>query len=78
MRYYATAGRYSNIQNDLDFAFDATSLGRGGQTLHYTYSITAADAAGFTATATRNTTDDAGQSGRTVTVNQAGTVGGTS
>lgn len=76
IRYFAQYSAYTNNIALLDFDPNATA---GGQTVHFTYAITAAAGATFTATATRNATDlPAGiPPNRTVTINQAGVVGGT-
>ncbi|MBI3315511.1 MAG: prepilin-type N-terminal cleavage/methylation domain-containing protein [Candidatus Omnitrophica bacterium] len=73
MRYYATAGTYTTSQADLDFDFSTTALSRGGQTLHYSYTVPTGSVSGFTVQARRNTADG-GDGATTVTINQAGVV----
>ncbi len=76
LRFFAQTGAYTNAIANLDF--DPASVA-GGQTLHFTYAVATPSAVTFTATATRNATDlPAGApANRTVTITQAGVVGGT-
>lgn len=74
IRYFATSGSYTATLGQLDFDPNATA---GGQTIHFTYAVAVTGGGtGFTATATRNAVDG-GDGTSTVTINQAGTVGGT-
>lgn len=72
-RYYSQKGTFAPDVRFLDFdPGEAAAL----QTVHFSYSITEADAVGFVATATRNTIDG-GDGVGTITINQEGVLGGT-
>ncbi len=71
------AGAVGSATGPIDFDFSAATLEVGGQTLHFSYAVTTATTnTVLLLTATRNATDG-GTAGDTVTLNQAGVVGGT-
>ena len=75
LRYYAASNKYTGTFTELDYNPTDTA-DASGQTVHFTYGVGNVAATTFTATATRNG-NDAGDGTSTVTLNQAGAVGGT-
>lgn len=74
LRYFAQNNTYVGATfANIDFN---PNVGGGGQTAHFTYAIGGLAAATFTVTATRNAVNG-GDGASTVTINQAGVVGGT-
>ncbi|MCG3176061.1 MAG: hypothetical protein MOGMAGMI_00999 [Candidatus Omnitrophica bacterium] len=73
LRFFIQNNTYTNNMAQLDFNPNANPA---GQTPHFTYGITSATATTFTMTATRNATNG-GDGVSTVTINEAGNVGGT-
>lgn len=73
LRQFAQNGSYTTNLTLLDYDPNSTE---GGQTRHFSYAITSASATAFVATATRNSTNG-GDGSSTVTINQAGVIGGT-
>lgn len=73
LRFFVQNNAYTNNFALLDFN---PNVNPAGQTPHFTYAITAANATSFTITATRNAVNG-GDGASTVTINEAGVVGGT-
>ncbi|MCG3176036.1 MAG: hypothetical protein MOGMAGMI_00974 [Candidatus Omnitrophica bacterium] len=74
LRYFAQNNTYVGATfANIDFN---PNTGGGGQTAHFTYALGGLAAATFTVTATRNAVNG-GDGTSTVTINQAGVVGGT-
>lgn len=73
LRHFTKNGTYTAVLSQLDFD---PHVAPGEQARHFDYAITSADTTGFFATATRNIVDG-GDGTSTVTINQAGVVGGT-
>ena len=79
IRYFALNNAYTNATlcgggvNDLDYC---PTTNAGGQTVHFTYLITAQAQPTFTLTATRNGVDG-GDNASTLTLQQSGVIGKT-
>ena len=73
IRYYSENRTFAQDLSRLDFDPDEAAV---FQTVHFNYAILEADVTGFTAAATRNTVDG-GDGTSTVTIDEAGVIGGT-